>query len=213
MPTSQRHHPTTRRRAELIAERLRAGDTAAVIGVVVGLSANQVRQTCIETLGGSVYDEALAQGRIHRRPFTHQACLAALRRVHAGLGDGPLSHGAYDRARTAREPSASLVMCRFGGWTVACAAAGVPANHTTGQHRRPQRWSDEQLRQALRRFAAAQDRRRAASVLLKMSAYTRWANAQGESQPSVGAIRYRFGTWQAAKDAALGQGLARTNAA
>lgn len=96
-----------------------------------------------------------------------------------------------------RSPSAQVLARRFGSWSAALERAGLEAPRASGG--RGRRWSEVALIGAVAQFLARPDapaRDRGGQV-----AYSRWAAEVGG--PSISLLRLRFGSWSAAKAAAL----------
>lgn len=128
-----------------------------------------------------------------RPHHTTQDCTRALRAHHQ---DGTsLTSTAYEHRRAPADPSAYVIITRFGSWAAACAHAGLPtAPGTPAADPAP-------LLEALRAFLAPRPGR----ARRTLSDYTRWANTHPDKQPSAWSITTHYGSWDAALAAALTQ--------
>ncbi|WP_164519736.1 sigma factor-like helix-turn-helix DNA-binding protein [Nocardioides ferulae] len=157
----------------------------------LGLSAQRIRQA----LGSDA-------GRLFVRPF-HQglarrysdADIIEVLSAAAALASGPLTKTAYDEYVAAHGgPSGIRVLQRFGSWKAACEAAGV----TCGQARRSytRRWTAGTM---VDNLIAYFDSPGATGAFAD---YDQWSRGHAD-RPSGQTIRNHFGSWQAAKTAAL----------
>lgn len=107
----------------------------------------------------------------------------------------PLTAAWWDLNRDRRNhPSSQVVVRRFGSWTKACQAAGVPVRDLPNVGR-PQRWSDEELLTHVSEFLRS--RRKDKTFL----GYSEWAKLR-KARPSGPTLIKRFGSWSHAKELA-----------
>ena len=139
-----------------------------------------------------------------QREFPDVAIIIGLRvksvergRKTGATGMVPLTASWWDEHRDRRNhPSSQVVIRRFGGWTKACAAAGIPVRDLPNVGR-PQRWTDEEMLAHLAEFL--QSPRRKDKTFL---GYSQWAKLR-KARPSGPTLIKRFGSWSRAKDLAL----------
>jgi hypothetical protein len=112
-------------------------------------------------------------------------------------GPVPITASWWDLHRDRRvHPPSPTVMRRFGSWSKACAAAGIPVRQLD-QVGRPQMWSDEEMLAVLREFLSSPRRKQTS-----FAAYSEWARRR-TARPSGAALLKRFGSWNHAKELAL----------
>ncbi|MDQ2723794.1 MAG: hypothetical protein M3Y19_10890 [Actinomycetota bacterium] len=105
---------------------------------------------------------------------------------------GPLSVAKYDAA--GYEPSSSRIIQRFGSWSAACAAAGLPSR---GASRRYEpRWTGGAVTDAVVRYLAGP------GASGSYAGYASWAKT-ADGAPSAQTVRNVLGGWAQAKAAAL----------
>lgn len=164
-----------------------AGDAEEALGLRPG----RVRQA----LGADVARIFIFTPRSFAVRYTDEEIFEALRDAATLQGD-PLSKVAYEEyVKAFGGPSGVLLMKRFGTWKKACRAAGLALHDHIGFTRR--RWSQGQLVEVLMDYLGSPDARGS------VDDYDRWAAADKPARPSGPLIRDRFGSWTAAKRAAL----------
>jgi hypothetical protein len=139
-----------------------------------------------------------------RPQYSDEAIIIGLRvksvergRTTGATGPVPITATWWDLHRDKRNhPPSPTVMRRFGSWTKACEAAGIPVR-ALGKVGRPQRWTDAEMLELLHEFLSG-PRRKDTSY----SAYAEWARLR-KARPSGAAILKRFGSWGRAKERAL----------
>jgi len=164
-----------------------AADAEAALGIKPG----RVREALgVEATRIFTYTSARVAVR-----YTDERIFQALRDAAILLGN-PLSKAAYDEYVEAfGGPSGVLLMKRFGTWKAACRAAGLSVHDHVGFTRR--RWSQGQLVEVLMDYFGSPGARGS------VDDYERWAAEDKPARPSGALIRDRFGSWTAAKRAAL----------
>ena len=139
-----------------------------------------------------------------RSQYSDEAIIIGLRvksvergRKTGATGPVPVTASWWDSHRDRKvHPPSPTVMRRFGSWSKACEAAGIPVrelNHVG----RPQVWTDEEMLTALHEFLTGP--RRAQTTF---AAYADWARLR-KARPSGAALLKRFGSWTRAKELAL----------
>ena len=119
-------------------------------------------------------------------------------RKTGATGPVPISAGWYDLHRdTKNHPLSQTVARRFGSWSKACAAAGIPVRDLPLVGR-PQTWSDDEMLAVLAEFFHG---RRKNGV--SFQAYSDWAKLR-KARPSGPAVIKRFGSGSRAKELATG---------
>ncbi len=117
-------------------------------------------------------------------------------RKTGAAGPVPLSSRWYDLHRDKKNhPAAETVIRRFGTWSKACAAAGIPVRELPNVGR-PQRWTDEEMLAVIAEFFGSPRRKE-----LSFQAYSAWAKLR-KARPSGPAVIKRFGSWNRAKELA-----------
>ena len=131
--------------------------------------------------------------------YSDEVIVETLRDASIVQGD-PMSKAAYDEYVEAfGGPSGVLVSKRFGTWKGACKAAGLGVSALPGNRNR--RWGQGQLVDVLIDYFNSTTARGT------FEDYNRWAREE-TGRPSGPTIRNRFGSWTAAKRAALASGAA-----
>lgn len=150
-----------------------------------------------EALGAEAGRVFVRQRRNPALRYTDADLVRALRAAAAVKGD-PMTIVAYEQyvARNGG-PSGVLVVKRFGTWKKACQAAGLGTNAFPGNLNR--RWGQGQLVEILLDYFNSTTARGT------FDDYCRWAG-QNADRPSGATVRDRFGSWTAAKRAALAAG-------
>ena len=139
------------------------------------------------------------------RSYSDEAIIIGLRvksvergRKTGAAGMVPLTATWWDLHRDRRNhPPSVTVMRRFGSWSKACEAAGVPTREL-GAVGRPQVWSDEDMLDHLREFLGGARRKD-----FSFQGYSAWARLR-KARPSGAAQIKRFGSWNRAKGLARG---------
>lgn len=156
-----------------------------------------------EALGSSVNRVFVRQKPNACLRYTDEDIVRALREAAFIQGD-PMSKVAYDEYVEAfGGPSGVLVAKRFGTWKKACQAAGLGVSTLPGNCNR--RWGQGQLVDILLDYFNSTTARGT------FDDYARWAS-QESGRPSAPTVRNRFGSWTAAKRAALAAGASATAA-
>lgn len=131
--------------------------------------------------------------------YTDDDIVRALQEA-AFVQGNPMSKVAYDEYVEAfGGPSGVLVAKRFGTWKKACQAAGLGVSSLPGNCNR--RWGQGELVDILLDYFSSEGARGT------YDDYARWAK-EVPGRPSEPTIRNRFGSWTAAKRAALAAGAA-----
>lgn len=184
-----RERAELRRRAlALIAEH--PGLTAQEVAAPLGATQAEVRSA----LG----DEArrLLVARHRGAPVFSDAIILAHLREAAREAGQPLTVRMYEDVRSGfGGASSALVLQRFGTWREACVQAGVQHGQPVRRNYR-RRWTPEQLAQAVAAYLRHDGTRGS------FADYEAWAR-RTDGMPSGQTIRTHFGTWSAAKTAAL----------
>lgn len=119
-------------------------------------------------------------------------------RKTGATGPVPITASWWDLHRDRKvHPPSPTVMRRFGSWSKACAAAGIPYRQLDAVGR-PQVWSDDEMLAVLREFLSSPRR-----TSTSFAAYSEWARRR-RARPSGAALLKRFGSWSAAKELARG---------
>lgn len=124
---------------------------------------------------------------------TNEQAVADLRAVAQNLGSESLSWKRYNDGREQGMVHSHGLIRRFGTWSAACEAAGVspgPARRQTYVRA----FSDDEMLALVREFLDGGGS--------TYADFTAWCSAR-KGGPSAGHIRNTFGTWSAAKTAAL----------
>lgn len=152
-----------------------------------------------EALGGEV-SKVFVRPRPHSWVrYSDQDITESLRNAAIVQGE-PMSKVAYDEYTAVfGGPSGVLVSKRFGTWKGACTAAGLDVNSLPGNRNR--RWGQGQLVDVLLDYFNS------ACARGSYDDYCRWAR-ETTGMPSGPTVRNRFGSWTAAKRAALSAGAA-----
>lgn len=162
--------------------------------VALGLPERRVAQA-LGTEAGRVFVRRKPDRRVQ---YTDEQIVQALREAACVQGD-PLSNVAYQEYVEAfGGPSKVLVAKRFGTWKKACLAAGLRVSALPGNCHR--RWGQGQLIDILIDYFSSGQARGT------FDDYARWASEAPERRPSAPTVRNRFGSWTAAKRAALAAG-------
>lgn len=157
----------------------------------LGLHPGRVR----EALGDEVTRLFTFSPRHHQVRYTDADILGTLRDAADIQGD-PLTGNAYDEyVAVFGGPSRARIMQRYGTWKAACSAAGLSISDYVGNTHR--RWSRAQLIEAVIEYIHSPGARGS------VDDYDRWAAEDKPARPGSGTIRNRFGSWTAAKRAAL----------
>jgi len=114
-------------------------------------------------------------------------------RAAAAQVSGPMSVAKYDTA--GYEPSSSRIIQRFGSWSAACAAAGLPSRGTSRRYE--PRWTVEAVTDAVARYLAS------AGASGSYAGYASWAK-EADGAPSAQTVRNVLGGWAQAKATAVG---------
>ena len=138
-----------------------------------------------------------------RSIYSDEAIIIGLRvkavergRKTGASGMVPITASWWDLHRDRKNhPPSPTVMRRFGSWTKACEAAGIPVRELNGVGR-PQLWTDEQMLEVLAEFLNAPRRKEKS-----FAAYSAWARLR-KARPSGAALLKRFGSWSRAKELA-----------
>lgn len=128
------------------------------------------------------------------RQYTDEDMTAALRQAARIAGDGVLTPGAYQRARESAIaapgcfPSHRSFCIRFGSWSEALKAAGLPSS---GRKTRSDYITPAICRLAVGEFLTVTEPPHTAR------AYDTWARTRADTPntPSLSIVRDRLGTW------------------
>ncbi|MEO6471924.1 MAG: sigma factor-like helix-turn-helix DNA-binding protein [Aeromicrobium sp.] len=152
-----------------------------------------------EALGSDVSRIFVRQRPTASVRYSDEVIVETLRDASIVQGD-PMSKMAYDEYVEAfGGPSGVLVSKRFGTWKGACIAAGLGVSALPGNRNR--RWGQGQLVDVLIDYFNS------TSARGTFDDYNRWAHEE-IGRPSAPTVRNRFGSWTAAKRAALAAGAA-----
>lgn len=153
-----------------------------------------------EALGSDVARVFVRQKPKAHVQYTDAVIVESLRSASVLQGE-PMSKVAYDEyVEVFGGPSGVLLMKRFGSWKAACRAAALAVHPSRGNTRR--RWSQGQLVEVLIEYF------RSPGARGTLDDYCRWAGEDKPVRPSGPTILNRFGSWTAAKRAALAAGSA-----
>jgi hypothetical protein len=94
-------------------------------------------------------------------------------------------------------PPSPTVIRRFGSWTRACERAGVPTRDFVAPPGRVQKWTDEEILDAVREFLTNPRRKETSHA-----AYDAWSRLR-KARPSGATVLLRFGNWGTARQKAL----------
>lgn len=145
----------------------------------------QVRAAQAEQLAAVAAERLRLVAREDAR-WDAQACVDALRWFYRRRGRSPYMRE-FKEPGDDRLPSAATVRRRFGTWTAALVAAGLPLNRAAPPLVRE--WTDEEILAAIRAAAAEGD-----------STARPFRNRPGG--PSLSTIVTRFGSWTIAREQA-----------
>lgn len=152
-----------------------------------------------EALGPLVSRVFVRQKPAACQRYSDENIVEALRAAAFIQGD-PMTKVAYDEhVGASGGPSGVLVAKRFGTWKQACREAGLSVNSLPGNLNR--RWGQGQLVDILLNYFNSESARGT------YDDYSRWAS-EAPGRPSAPTVRNRFGSWTAAKRAALAAGAA-----
>jgi transposase len=153
-----------------------------------------------EALGSDVSRVFVRQKPNTHLRYTDEVIFESLRCASIVQGE-PMSRAAYDEyVAVFGGPTGVLLTKRFGSWKGACRAAGLAVHSGRGNTNR--RWSQGQLVEVLIDYFNSSAARGT------LDDYCRWAGEEKAVRPSGPTILNRFGSWTAAKRAALAAGVA-----
>jgi len=157
----------------------------------LGLEVSRVSQA----LGAEVSRVFIWKPRNAKLRYTEEMIFEALRSASI-LQGAPMSKASYDEyIEVFGGPTSILLTQRFGSWKAACRAAGLAVHAERGNTKR--RWSQGELVEVLIDYFSSPTARGT------LDDYGRWAAEVKAVRPSGPTIAFRFGSWTAAKRAAL----------
>jgi hypothetical protein len=148
----------------------------------------------------------LTPPRSRQTHYSDVAVFEALQRVHGAVGKPWLSYSDYEENRNRDDPSAALIIARY-GWSAACKKAGVDPGWTNRAGAYKSAWTDEAIIESVREYVRwAADNGRRPTYL----AYDEWQK-RDPKHPSGTLVRIRMkalghGTWPSILDLALAAG-------
>lgn len=155
----------------------------------------------VEALGDDGPRLLLRPPSNEEQDFTHEDCIEAVQQVAEALGRTSVAADDYDnyRARHPGRPSSVRLIQRFGSWNQLCAEAGLDLNPGRGTYSR--RWSQDDLAGFVADYLATPGNRGVYAEYDELAPSRGWASGQ--------TVRNSFGSWNAAKSAALLRGNGR----
>lgn len=211
----------TSRDSEII-EKIMSGMSASAVGREYNLTRERIRQ--ILKKNGIEYSQVLKEKRAERKEqaqqqaaqrrrnrayavnrrnsnrakqFTNEDIVEALRRVAGEQGVTKMSRFAYDKSRTAEDPSTALITTRFNSWNGAVEAAGLTPLGRKREY--SSRWTDQEVVSWIVRFMSE------SSGNGGLVAYEKWTKQFNREAPSGSSIRVRRPdmSWSDWKEAAV----------
>ena len=171
-----------------------AADLREVVDAFPGLSSVQVLRVASDFRPELVFSKKEQFDRAGCQRWSDSDLIAALRSVSGGKA---LTGVAYDMERDRSPgnlPSRALIVSRFGSWSNALSAAGLPLSGVPrSKYRR--RWSDSECAEIVNRFVQWGETN---GVDPRYSAFEAWLSRgrdNGEDLPSAPLIRLRLGRW------------------
>jgi len=152
----------------------------------------------MDALGDDGRRLLLRQPGNEQQDFTREDCIEAVQQAAEALGTTSIAADDYDnyRAQNPGLPSSIRLIQRFDTWNQLCAEAGLDLNPGRGTYSR--RWSQDDLAGFVADYLATPGSRGAYAEYDELALTRGWASGQ--------TVRNSFGSWNAAKSAALLRG-------
>lgn len=170
-----------------VVQRLASEDPGMVVGDLASASSLSVEE--VESILG--VEESLRRRRANTwtTGIEEDSILAEMRRVGEMAGGSPLGAQFYDQHRSAGMPGSIRITQRFGVWSTACNAAGIPSNRPVRNDYQRQ-WTEDELVEWVRKYIGD------AGAGATYRGFAEWLSGRaGEGAPSAQTVRNRLGTW------------------